>query len=614
MSEKYLDDMKSTKLIHITTVPATLNFFLGQIGFLKTKGFNVEAITSPGEEARDIIEKEQINIHTIEMAREINPVGDLIALLRLWRLLLKIKPDVVHSHTPKAGLLGTLAARAAGVKCVVLSVFGLPQMTRTGFSHSLLNFTTRMACRLADMVWCDSSSMRDYLTGAGLCSTRKAVVMGSGSVNGVDAERTFSPHKIDAQALQALKRGYGIPRGAMVMGFAGRVVGDKGMRELAEAWQMLRESYPSLHLLIVGPFEKEDPIRPEDEAVFRNDSRVHLAGKQSDMAAHYAAMNIFVMPSYREGFGVSNIEASAMTLPVVATRIPGCIDSVEDGVSGTLVPVRDANALRAAIAAYCDDEELRIRHGQAGRDRVIREFRQERIWNDLYSAYSSLFNKKAKRIAEPIGDILYISAKRLLDLVISVSLLLFLAPMFFLLCGLIRLKMGSPVLFCQMRPGLNGRPFKIFKLRTMRDAHDEQGRLLPDAERLTRFGQFLRNTSLDELPELINVLNGEMSLVGPRPLLTEYLDRYTPEQMRRHDVKPGITGWAQVNGRNSLSWEKKFELDVWYVDHRSLWLDIQILWITLMKVLKRDGITAEGHSTMPIFMGNGKNQDETAGA
>jgi len=194
-------------------------------------------------------------------------------------------------------------------------------------------------------------------------------------------------------------------------------------------------------------------------------------------------------------------------------------------------------------------------------------------------------------------------AKRVFDLVVvgMISLLLF--PVFVMVGLLVRLKLGTPVFFRQQRPGLRGEPFMLYKFRTMTDACDAEGRLLPDAVRLTPFGRFLRSTSLDELPELFNVLKGEMSLVGPRPLLMEYLPRYTSEQMRRHEVKPGITGWAQVNGRNALSWEQKFAMDVWYVDHCSLWLDMKILWLTLIKVLRREGISAEGHVTATKFMG-----------
>jgi lipopolysaccharide/colanic/teichoic acid biosynthesis glycosyltransferase len=161
--------------------------------------------------------------------------------------------------------------------------------------------------------------------------------------------------------------------------------------------------------------------------------------------------------------------------------------------------------------------------------------------------------------------------------------------------------MGRPVLFRQARPGLHGKPFVMYKFRTMRDLRDAEGNLLPDEARLTPFGRWLRTTSLDELPELVNVLRGEMSLVGPRPLLMEYLERYTPEQARRHEVKPGITGWAQIHGRNNLSWEERLRLDVWYVDHWSLWLDLKILWRTLWMVLRREGISAQGHATMPRF-------------
>lgn len=191
--------------------------------------------------------------------------------------------------------------------------------------------------------------------------------------------------------------------------------------------------------------------------------------------------------------------------------------------------------------------------------------------------------------------------KRLFDLSVSALALLVLALPLLVLIWLVRRKLGSPVFFRQVRPGLNGLPFEMVKFRTMTDERGSDGQLLPDAVRLTSFGRFLRSTSLDELPELWNVLKGEMSLVGPRPLLMEYLPLYSPEQARRHDVRPGVTGWAQVNGRNAISWEEKFELDVWYVDHQSLWLDFKILWLTVKKVLVREGISAAGEATMSKF-------------
>ncbi|MDX9990512.1 MAG: sugar transferase [Anaerolineales bacterium] len=194
--------------------------------------------------------------------------------------------------------------------------------------------------------------------------------------------------------------------------------------------------------------------------------------------------------------------------------------------------------------------------------------------------------------------------KRIFDIACALAGLVLLSGLLLLLAGLVRVFHGAPILFEQTRPGYKGRLFRIYKFRTMNNARAADGSLLPDAERLTPLGRFLRATSLDELPELFNILRGEMSLVGPRPLLVQYLARYSPEQMRRHDVLPGITGWAQVHGRNALSWDEKFALDVWYVDHWSFWLDLKILALTLLKVIQREGISQPGHATAAEFMGN----------
>ena len=196
--------------------------------------------------------------------------------------------------------------------------------------------------------------------------------------------------------------------------------------------------------------------------------------------------------------------------------------------------------------------------------------------------------------------------KRLFDLLLCVPAFIMFSFVMIFVALLVRFQLGSPVLFKQIRPGFNGRPFAIYKFRTMTNARDTDGNLRPDAERLTRLGRFLRSTSMDELPELLNVLKGEMSLVGPRPLLMQYLERYSPEQARRHEVKPGITGWAQINGRNAITWEEKFQLDVWYVDNRSFWLDVKIIFMTILKILKREGINQQGQATMEEFQGSDK--------
>ena len=200
--------------------------------------------------------------------------------------------------------------------------------------------------------------------------------------------------------------------------------------------------------------------------------------------------------------------------------------------------------------------------------------------------------------------------KRLLDIVIASSALVLLSPVYAFVAYKVRKNLGSPVLFRQVRPGLNGKPFEMIKFRSMKDAVDAQGNPLPDRERLTPFGQMLRSSSLDEMPELWNVIKGDMSIVGPRPLLMEYLPLYNEQQAKRHNVRPGITGYAQVNGRNAISWEKKFELDTWYVENRSLWLDFKIMLKTVQKVLSKDDISAEGEATMSKFTGTSEPKDD----
>jgi lipopolysaccharide/colanic/teichoic acid biosynthesis glycosyltransferase len=238
------------------------------------------------------------------------------------------------------------------------------------------------------------------------------------------------------------------------------------------------------------------------------------------------------------------------------------------------------------------DSELRRAHGTAGRQRVVSQFAQERIWSHIYSMYQ-----------RPPGPS---TLKRAFDVVLAAVGLVIAAPLIAVAALLVRFLLGPPVFFRQTRPGLNGRPFTLYKLRTMRDVKNGDGTPVPDARRLTTFGRFLRATSLDELPELWNVLAGDMSLVGPRPLLLEYMTLYSDEQARRHEVRPGITGWAQVNGRNAQSWAERLALDVWYVDNRSLALDLRILARTVAVVFTRRGVSQPGHATMERFRGTAR--------
>ena len=282
--------------------------------------------------------------------------------------------------------------------------------------------------------------------------------------------------------------------------------------------------------------------------------------------------------------------------PIVLAIAGVACQLVQRGECGICVPPGNPDALATAVRKLSHDPELRSRLGSNGRRFVTQFFSRERQAQELAALLQRLVRKG--QLAKPCY-----SGKRVLDLVLAIPAFLFSLPVAGLIAALIYVVLGPPVLFRQQRPGLHAVPFTLLKFRTMTEARDESGQLLPDEKRLTALGRFLRSTSLDELPQLLNVLRGDMSLVGPRPLLMEYLDRYTPEQMRRHEVKPGITGWAQVKGRNALTWEERLALDVWYVDHRSFWLDVWILLLTVWTVIRREGISHPGEATMPEFRG-----------
>jgi glycosyltransferase involved in cell wall biosynthesis len=377
-------------LVHITTVPDSLAFLYGQVGYLKAKGLDVQAISSPGELLTRFAAHEEIAVHAVEMPRRITPLRDLVAVTRLWRRLRRIRPQIVHAHTPKGGLLGMIAAWLARVPVRIYHLHGLPLTTATGVKRHLLRWSDKVSCRLAHQVLCVSHSLQEEAMAARLCPPHKIKVLLAGSINGVDAARAFNRKRMRPDERDAVRTRYGIPRDALVAGFVGRVVRDKGLAELVEAWKSLRDKFPALHLLIVGPFEPQDPIPEDAEKVLRCDPCVHLAGYVSDTPPLYAAMDLVVLPTYREGFGLVAIEAAAMELPVVATRIPGCTDAVQDGVTGTLVPVRDGPALAEACRRYLRDPELRRQHGVAGRRRVLRDFRPEALWKATFQEYVRL--------------------------------------------------------------------------------------------------------------------------------------------------------------------------------------------------------------------------------
>ncbi|HEY9659077.1 MAG TPA: glycosyltransferase, partial [Allocoleopsis sp.] len=256
----------------------------------------------------------------------------------------------------------------------------------------------RVACLLAHQVVCNSYSLQTVAISEGLCSATKIKVLASGSSNGVDATTRFNPARLTAATRQEIRQKYNIPADALVLSFVGRIVRDKGVIELAKAWNILRQEFPNLHLMMVGRFETQDPLPLWVEQLLKNDERIHLTGVQLDTPPLYAAMDIFTLPSYVEGFANVNLESAAMQLPVVTTNAVGCIDSIQDGVTGTLIPVRDTEALVEAIRLYAKDSELRLQHGIAGRERVLQSFRQEAIWEAMYQEYVRLLGEQGLSI------------------------------------------------------------------------------------------------------------------------------------------------------------------------------------------------------------------------
>lgn len=374
------------RVTHVTTVPMSLMFLRGQTAYMRERGIELSFVSSPGPELDEFGAAEGAPTYAVPMERRITPLKDLVAVARLYRHFRSTKPDIVHAHTPKGGLLGTIAATLARVPTRIYHMRGLPSMGATGVKRTLLEAAERVSCGLASTVLCVSPSLREEAIRLDLVSPSRIRVPAGGSGQGVDTAR-FDPSRFGAEDRAAIRAAMGIPRDALVFGFVGRIVRDKGIHELAEAWAAVRAELPQAHLLLVGPFEPQDPVDPSVRAQLERDARVTLLGPTDDTPRAYAAMDVAVLPSYREGFPNVPLEAAAMELPVVATRIPGCVDAVEDGVTGACVAPRCASELKSAMLRYGTDPALRRRHGRAGRVRAQRAFRRETIWEAIAGVY-----------------------------------------------------------------------------------------------------------------------------------------------------------------------------------------------------------------------------------
>lgn len=377
------------RIVHVTAIADMLLFLEGHLADLSGRGLEVVVVASPGPLLDELAASEGVARVAVPITREITPARDLVSLVRLVRVFRALRPDVVDVHTLKAGLLGILAARLAGVPVRVYHLHGLRHVTTAGLRRALLRACERVTSRLATRVLCVSRSVAREALADGLAPARRTAVLLGGSIAGVDATGRFTPARDEGER-RAARAAIGLPAGARVLGFVGRIVRDKGVLELAAAWRTLRDRHPDLRLVVVGEREPGDPVPDDVFAALAGDPRVLLAGQVRDTPPWYRAMDVLALPTYREGFPVVTLEAAAMALPLVATRIPGCVDAVVDGETGTLVPPRDVAALTAALGAYLDDPALRARHGAAARARVLRDFEQRAMWRALREEYERL--------------------------------------------------------------------------------------------------------------------------------------------------------------------------------------------------------------------------------
>ena len=585
----------NTRLLFVAADPQFVRVFLcDQVRQLLDKGFDVR-VACAAERGPQILEHELgCPVETFAIARSISLRDDLKSLAELTMFMRAWRPAVVHGHTPKAGLLGALAAWLARVPIRIHTFHGLRSEILTGARGTLVRTMERLTAASSTHCLAVSTSLRAKIIVEQLCPARKLRVLGAGSCAGVAMDQ-FEPESWTLQALRWRVQ-HGIAPEQMLVSYIGRRAHDKGMQILQAAWTLIRERQPQARLLVAGPQDATDPCAVEITDKLRADPRVVLLDEfVSNVALLLSASDVFVQPSFREGLGMAAIEASAMRLPVVASRVTGLVDVVESGETGLLVEAGDHEGLASAVGKLLNRPRLRRRMGARGRRSVLARFDRKVVIADLLAFYEQV-------IADyrPRGTAL----KRTLDVLLTVPLLLLAAPILLVTALLILVFMGRPILFRQQRAGLRGQAFELLKFRTMRIPRPGEDAFRTDAARTTRLGSWLRRLSLDELPQLWNVLRGDMSLVGPRPLLLDYLPRYSPVEARRHDVRPGITGWAQIHGRNNCDWRERLAHDVWYVDHGSLRIDLLILLRTIAKVVRSEGITPHGRQAMGEFLGN----------
>jgi lipopolysaccharide/colanic/teichoic acid biosynthesis glycosyltransferase/glycosyltransferase involved in cell wall biosynthesis len=580
------------RVAHLTTIDMSLELLLGpELVADRAAGFDVVGISAPGPYV-EAVESRGVRHVPVSFTRSWRPRHDLRAARELLATLRRLELDVLHTHTPKAGVLGRVLGRLAGIPVVVNTCHGLwTQRGDPAVKQALVLAAETVAgwCSDAELYQNDEDRRRmRWLIGR----ARQRTVG-----NGVDLGR-FAP---DDEARGKLRAEFGVADDEVLVGGVGRRVAEKGIAEFAAAARVLGHR---ARFVWVGPDEpdKSDRLRALEDGV-------EFLGARHDMPAVYNALDVFALPSYREGLSRSAMEAAACGCAVVVTDIRGCREIGEPGREVLRVPPRDATALSAAIERLLDEPRLRARLAESARSRASQAFDQRRVAEASIATYHAVARRKrlpwaAAPSTVPPPDMTRhptseaaapteqsVDLRRAVDVVVSAAALVAAAPVLLAVAAAVRLKVGRGVLFRQARAGLHGDDFTIYKFRTMRPPRHPGE---TDADRMTRLGALLRATSLDELPQLVNVLKGDMSLIGPRPTLPEQVAHYDDRQRLRLSVRPGLTGYAQVKGRNALSWPERIELDLVYLRRRSLRLDLWIVARTVRQLLRPEGVTGAG--------------------
>lgn len=375
------------RVLHVATVPATLHFMRGQTAYMAERGIELAFATSDGPERIAFAEEEGAPTHVVEMRRALSPAHDVGALARLVALVRRLRPDIVHAHTPKGGLLGTTAASLAGVPRRIYQLHGLRYVGAEGWRRRLLSETERASCAMATEVIAVSHSIRRTIAADGLCPRDKMQVLANGSAQGVDATGTFDPALLPPGAREAFRSEHGLRPDDWVVLFVGRLARDKGIGELLAAWEIVRRRVPRARLCVVGPIEDVEPALLADARA--RPETIQLVGPLQDVERAYAAADVMVLPTYREGFSTVLLEAAAMGLPRVASEVDGCVDAIEPGRTGTLVPAHTVEPLARALLRYHDEPDLARAHGEAARQDVVRRFRPADVWRELAALYLS---------------------------------------------------------------------------------------------------------------------------------------------------------------------------------------------------------------------------------